>query len=144
MVLCWIFGRVAGQGWASSTRWHHRGQITPPSSTHHRAHSPDSHAHTHTHIHAHTQTHTEFRLSHGSLLGTQSGCCQSELNLLSLVAFLLTLPASGWVFNILFRIPALPPHGYIGWTRRLSAARQISKWPEHTHRTGHRVGSRHR
>lgn len=80
---------------------HHRGHITPPTSTHPRTHSPDTH------------TYTEFLLSHGSLVDAQSGCCQSELNLHQLAAFLLTLPASGWVFNILFRIPLLSPHGYI-------------------------------
>lgn len=106
------------------------GPLTPPTSTQRRSqprHRLRVRVQTHTHTRARTQTRAESELSHGSLVDAQSGCCQSELNPASLAAFPLTLPASGRVFNILFRIPALSAHGCIGWTRRLSATRQISK-----------------
>lgn len=75
-------------------------------------------------------TYKEFLLStHGPPLDAQSRCCHNELYL-HYCCLLLKLPASGRVFNILFRIPVLYPYGYIRWkwNRRLSfATRQISK-----------------
>lgn len=75
--------------------------ITPPTSTlHTQARARAAQTHTR------AETYSEFLLTHGSPLDAQSGCCQNELYL-HYCCLLLTLSASGRVFNILFRIPVL-------------------------------------